>query len=358
MKCPLALLVVSLISCGALSKPLLAQFANITGAPFTATFSYEGQINNQTTNAIEEIARATDGSTYDATKAKDGHLVHISIVDIPNNRRIELMPLPPSYTYRIQAVDRKLYTCTIEDYRATLQQAQESFRDRPDRDKPNGSHHHEIPLGVRQEDGMILFGNRDEIILASGEKRTVEAWQSDLGVAATVADTGTTTKTVRTLTSLHRVEPDPKLFEIPAQYLSHPDPLLDGKKVFVDNETGVPEVGDAAARAFNGSPPQHSWVTVGSIEDADLVAEFVSVTRSGDLDPPFEMKIHVPRSDDTLFVSHLRRNPDYQLKSYLNYEKSLATSCVNDLWNRVANTHIGLIPNPVRVPKPTDLPSH
>jgi len=201
---------------------------------------------------------------------------------------------------------------------------------------------------------MTLFGNREDIVLASGEKHTVEAWQSDLGVALTWADSGGTTPVVRTLTTVRRVEPDPKLFDIPVEYLAHSDPLLDGKKVFVDNKTSVPEVADAAARAFNGALPQHSWVTVGSIEEADLVAEFAPVTRNDDLDPPFEMKIHVPGSDDILFVSRPRRNPDYQIKSYLNYEKSLPGSCVADLWNRAANTHIGLVPNPVPRPKPTD----
>ena len=34
--------------------------------------------------AIEEIARASNGSTYDATKATDDHLVHVMIVDVPN----------------------------------------------------------------------------------------------------------------------------------------------------------------------------------------------------------------------------------------------------------------------------------
>lgn len=350
MKYPLVLPMLSLLLCCTLSKSLSAQLANITDAPFTATYSVNGQAN-----ATEEIARASNGSTYYATKANDGHLMHIWIVDVPNNRRIELMPSPPSYTYRLQAVDRKIYTSTIEEYRASLQRVQESFRDRPDRDKPNGSHQHEIPLGVRQEDGMTLFGNRDEITLASGEKRTVEAWQSDLGVAATWVDTGTATKTVRTLTNVHRVEPDPKLFEIPAEYLPHPDPLLDGKKVFVDNETGVPEVANAAVEAFNGfrSSP-HSWVTVNSMEDADIVAIFANAVRTDDLDPPFEMKIHVPGSEETLFACHLRRNPDYQMKSYLGYEKSLAGSCVANLWGRVVNTHIGLVANPVRVPKTTD----
>jgi len=59
------------------------------------------------------------------------------------------------------------------------------------------------------------------------------------------------------------------------------------------------------------------------------------------------MKIYVPRSDEILFVSHLRRNPDAQVRTYLAYEKSLAPSCVGDLWNNVVNTRIGLLGNPI-----------
>lgn len=352
MKCASTLPMVSLLLCFALSEPLLAQFVNITDAPFTATVVW---IRDGQPNATEEFARASNGSTYDATKATDGRLVHITIVDVPNNRRIELMPSPPSYIYRLQNTG-KVRTSTVEEYRTTLQRLQDHFRQSPDRDKAeDGSHRHQIALGVREEDGMTLFGNREEINLASGEKRIVEAWQSDLGVAATFAEKGTATQTVRTLTNMRRVEPDPKLFEIPAEYLPHADPLLDGKKVFVDNETGIPEVRDAAAAGFNAfGKSQHPWKVVDSMDEADIVAVFANAVHTDDLDPPFEMKIHVPRSDETLFISHLRRNPDAKVQSYLAYEKSLAASCVGDLWNGVVNTRIGPVESAVRVPKAMD----
>jgi len=108
MKYPLAPSVILLFLCGALSKPLPAQLANITGAPFTGTvtLSLSGQ-----PSGTEEIARASNGSTYDESKSRDGSFVHTFIVDIPNNRRIELTGFPLSHTYRIQASDRKIYTC-------------------------------------------------------------------------------------------------------------------------------------------------------------------------------------------------------------------------------------------------------
>ena len=352
MKCTSALPMVWLLLCFASSEPLSAQFVNITDAPFTATvvWTRDGQ-----PNATEEFARASNGSTYDATKATDGHLVHITIVDVPNNRRIELMPSPPSYTYWLRETGR-VRTSTVEEYRTILQRLQDHFLQNPDRDKAeDGSHRHQIALGVREGNGMTLFGNREEINLASGEKRIVEAWQSDLGVAATFAEKGTATQTVRTLTNLRRVEPDPKLFEIPAEYLPHADPLLDGKKVFVDNETGIPEVKSSAAAGFNAfGTSRHPWKVVDSMDEADIVAVFVNVVCTDDLDPPFEMKIHVPRSDETLFVSHLRRNPDAKVQSYLAYEKSLSASCVGDLWNRVVNTRIGPVGSAAPVPRAMD----
>ncbi len=126
-----------------------------------------------------------------------------------------------------------------------------------------------------------------------------------------------------------------------------------------DSQTAViPEVKDAAATGFNdfGRSPQVRWTVVDSLEEADLVADFTNVVRMDDLDPPFEMKIHVPRSDTILFVSHLRRNPNAPVKNYLSYEKSLVASCVGNLWNRVANTHIGLQNTQPPVLKPQNAP--
>ena len=101
---------------------------------------------------------------------------------------------------------------------------------------------------------MTLFGHTDEFTSDTGDKRTTEVWDSDLGVAMSVKTDSPASEHYRlaALTDLRRVEPNPKLFEIPAEYLPHPDALLDAKTVFIDNRTGNREVEDGAKEAFDG----------------------------------------------------------------------------------------------------------
>jgi hypothetical protein len=272
--------------------PLSAQFVTLIDAPFTGTLS---ATHNGQALPSAEWARASNGSTYEANLDATGRIIRVTIRDVPNHRRIELYRNPPSYTYRITPEDFR-GTESVERYRKRLQGTQERLAQGLDHDGANGSHQHETALGVEQGDGTTIFKRRDEITLVSGEKETVESWESDLGFAVRrFADSPTRGLLVYAMTNLRRVEPDPKLFEIPPEYLPHPDPLLDGKRVFVDNETGVPEVKDVAVTQFNAfGPSRHPWVVVDSMDEADIIAVFANVVRTDDLDPPFEMKIHVP----------------------------------------------------------------
>ena len=83
--------------------------------------------------------------------------------------------------------------------------------------------------------------------MQNGKKHAVEMWMSD------ITGNGLAPEGIRawTVTDFRRVEPDPALFEIPAEYLPGHDPLLIAKTVFVENETGDPEVKDASERDFN-----------------------------------------------------------------------------------------------------------
>ncbi len=221
MKPASALALVPLLLSFTWGSPLSAQFVNLIDAPFTATFS---STHNGQALPDAEWARASNGSTYQAQKRSDGSIYRIMIADVPNHRRIELFPFPPSYTYTVSPLNAR--GDSVEQYRKQLQRAQDLFTQNPDRAKTNGSHHHEIALGVEQKDGMTIFRNRDELALASGEKVTAEFWQSDLGFPIRrISDSSTNGVDVQTITNLRRVELSPKLFEIPAEYLPHPDPL-------------------------------------------------------------------------------------------------------------------------------------
>ena len=321
--------------CLGLGSPLAAQqIVPFADAPFTATLSLTD--NAGRTYPSEEYARASNGSTYVALKAKDGHTVRITIDDVPNNRQIELMPQPPSYTYRLSPAPKcRCAAYSVDSYRETLQRAQQGFIDRPDRDKPGGSHHHDVILGVRQQDGMTLFGHRDEITSQTGVKHVIEIWQSDLGLTYSNRRSGPDPGDIRisTITDLKRVEPDPKLFEIPAEYFPEHDPLMSAKTVFIENETGDPEVKDVAENHFNSwkhmpVPPQlaqeaasQAWrriTVVASKEKADIIAVFTNFERNDSdvatIVPAIEMKIYTPNSEEPIFTHHPAFNPNVQIQ--------------------------------------------
>jgi hypothetical protein len=361
----------ALLSLG-LGSPLAAQqVVALTDAPFSATLSV---IDNEgRTYPMQKFARAGNGSTYVASYAKDGHPTRVTIEDVPNSRIIEFTPQPPSYTYTLRpALKNECRTYSVDRYREIFQRAQQDFIDRPDRDKPGGSHHHEVPLGVRQEDGLTLVGHRNEATLQNGKKHAVEMWMSDLGLAIDIKGNGPAPEGIRawTVTDFKRVEPDPTLFEIPAEYLPGHDPLLNAKTVFVENETGDPEVKDTAERDFNSWKTRthlrplereeaiQGWrriTVVAAKEKADIIAVFTSVRNDDDASilPAMEMKIYAPNSDEPLFTHHGASNPNFKIQDELSpYTRDMVGGCVIALLNRLVNTRIGLINPPHQAAQP------
>jgi hypothetical protein len=333
-----------------LGAQLAAQIMHIANAPFTATVKYT--TDGGLTYSTEQLARASNGSTYIASKAKDGHPVWIHIEDVPNNRIIELSAQPPSYTYRfVEAPKGGFWIDSIDSYRERLQRFQDSWVQNPDRDEPPGGRVHRIIFGTKQENGMTLFGETAEFTLENGEKRTEEKWESDLGLTVSrITDWHGETR-VRTVTDVERVEPNPILFEIPKEYLPHNDPLLEAKTVFVENRTGDAKVKAAVERVFNNwkhmtiTAMNNSWKQISvtdTREKADLIAVFTKTTKT-DLDPGIEMRVYLPNSGEPLFTTHSNLAPPINPNLSDSY---IATNCVDALWGRIANTRIGLIDTP------------
>lgn len=192
--------------------------------------------------------------------------------------------------------------------------------------------------------------------MQNGKKHAVEMWMSD------ITGNGLAPEGIRawTVTDFRRVEPDPALFEIPAEYLPGHDPLLNAKTVFVENETGDPEVKDASERDFNSwrsmthlgpleqEEASQGWrqMTVASKQKADIIAVFTSVRNDDDASilPAMEMKIYAPNSDEPLFTDRWASNPNFRIQDELSrYTREMAAGCVTGLLNRLVNTHIGLI---------------
>jgi hypothetical protein len=333
-----------------LSTQLEAQIALITEAPFTASILNTDDGEKAYVGAY--LARASNGSTYQARMDSDGRALTIEIQDVPNNRYIALHPLPPSYTYSITPPrGGKFITQSIDQYREFLQAVQNKeareVATKPEWVDMYGAHHHPVVLGAINQDGMTLFGRLDDLTYANGKTVAEEHWRSDLGLFVSDkinADSPTEGKSSRIskVTDLHLGEPDPKLFEIPAEYFSGNDPLLNAKSVFIDNETGEQEVEDRAIAWFN------EWKRMAvkaTKQEADIVAVFSKAT-TDDLGPAvssIEMNIYQSVSEHPIFAIRPHLPSDIVGLETTRQDKWAAGRCVDDLRGRITNTRIGLI---------------
>jgi hypothetical protein len=178
------------------------------------------------------MARDKNGSTYEAW-IKDGHPTAIWIADVLKNRKIEVRPQDSTYRYiPILEPAGKLPTYSVEETFKMLQHQQEGFINHPDHPAPNLPRWHFTALGCRQENGFNLCGVRDETTSNTGENQIRDTWRSDLGLTMSITEkadhlvptvSGIEAITrIEVVTDLRRVEPDPKLFEIPAGYTLAP----------------------------------------------------------------------------------------------------------------------------------------
>jgi hypothetical protein len=186
----------------------------ITDAPFTATWQEtmrdHGKLISQTT---VRMARASNGSIY-STIFTSGGTPEIEIDDVPNNRMITLNPR--DHTYRLLTPQGgKFHTLSVQQLTEMLQ----NFQDTNAQGVEHPPNLRLTSLGVKQESGMTLYGQKEEWHTASKEMRDI--WiSSDLGVKASMkyiwpSDERDLTGTI---SDVRREEPDPKLFKIPEGY--------------------------------------------------------------------------------------------------------------------------------------------
>jgi hypothetical protein len=224
-----------ILNAGMQSAAQLAQIENVSGAPFTATWTWakvetkSGQAETRTILGTAQLARDKNGSTYEVV-SENGHTTSIWIVDVLKNRKIEILPRDSTYHY---IPIGKLPTYSMEWMFKMLQAEQQYLIDHPDSPGPDLPRWHLTALGCRQENGFNLCGVRNEPTSSTGETAIFETWKSDLGLimsltqkchlARPVNDVQAVTF-LNVLTDLRREEPDPQLFEIPAGYTLVPSP--------------------------------------------------------------------------------------------------------------------------------------
>jgi hypothetical protein len=236
----LACTTVLIVLNGTQSSAQLTSIANVSDAPFTATWTLtkvetkSGPTETRTIVATAQLARDKNGSTYEAV-IKDGHPTGIWIVDVLKNLKIEIHPRDATYFYLpIRDPGGKLPTYSVEETFKMLQDGQKGFMNHPDHSSPNIPKWYFTALGCRQENGLNLCGVKDEVTSNTGEEQIRETWRSDLGLvmsmfqkddhlAPTVRPLQAITY-IQVVTDLRRVEPDTKLFEIPAGYTLVPTP--------------------------------------------------------------------------------------------------------------------------------------
>jgi hypothetical protein len=187
---------------------------NLTGEPFSATWTMTTESAGIVTTTKVVAARSSDGSVYCATY-KGGIIDWIEIDDVPHEKRIEIHPQTKQYTESVPRPQGKWITRTSEQQHAVL----ESWNKPYTREAPN-QRKDSTPIGVKIIDGMTIFGSH--YVRTRDDVRTMDGvtWLSDLGFIYSSRSESLTDKKITSLglTEIKRGEPDASLFIVPSDY--------------------------------------------------------------------------------------------------------------------------------------------
>ena len=137
-------------------------------------------------------------------------LAQIDIDDVPNNRMITLNALNRTYSLS-KPQGGQFHTLSVQQVTELLQKEQDLNAHGVERSPLLRV----TALGVRQENGMTLYGQKHEYKVA--DKPIQESWvSSDLCVRASSKQTNLSSLSYDgAIREVRREEPDPKLFKIP-----------------------------------------------------------------------------------------------------------------------------------------------
>jgi hypothetical protein len=206
----------------------VAQISPMKNTPFQATRTIIADNRNgvsYTTTGM--VARSSNGSTYQLNPdPKSGAPGTVAITDIPGQRHIILW------------VQRKIYTITPDPNIAAIdapspevqQKNLESYKSmKQSHSAQGGTGVDEIPLGLRTQDGLVEVGRRtvmDSLPASWTIKEKVwEDWYSiflGINVEKVAFDDTGRPDFKEILSNIKQAEPDPSLFQIPADYTRAP----------------------------------------------------------------------------------------------------------------------------------------
>jgi hypothetical protein len=183
---------------------------HVKGIPFTARWQHTVLSHGKVVSRWDAvIARASNGSTYMAILGPEGTPTRIEIDDVPNNR---MVTTSSDHTYVVstpQGGSFQLYSAQEFTSGLLAIHGRDVWRD---------SSFHLSPLGVKQEDGMTLSGQKIEFLT-----QVTDVWFStDLCVRAIETQSHPFEESAyeytAVLTEVRREEPEPKLFMVPDGY--------------------------------------------------------------------------------------------------------------------------------------------
>ncbi len=190
-------------------------------APYTATRTRTETQDGKITTRSRTIARTSDGSTYEAVTDPDVVIPYVTIHDVARRQYITLYPTFHTYTIRPEVVlvahppPHSLPPEYVQLYKSSVQPT-------PGEKHENGDCEL-AALGQRTIEGFETFGWSWSC--PSARVTYTETWYSpslDETIEGKTKQTSPDLTTETKLTGIHPGDPDPALFEVPADYKEVP----------------------------------------------------------------------------------------------------------------------------------------
>jgi hypothetical protein len=198
----------------------------IRNAPFVAVNTITTTDSKGTHPAVGKVARNSAGSTYvEIWRTDTNQLTEILILDVPGKRSIKLEVEKKWY-----AVDEDP-TLTARDLPpgTTAQQIDQPQNTKPIHMEANGLTRDILPLGKKEIEGIMTLGSMETAhksgLGPDARDYTTENWFSpelQIMLLHVTHDSLKGSEMVSSLSHVQRVEPDPALFQIPADYQRDP----------------------------------------------------------------------------------------------------------------------------------------